>query len=127
MLVYGDRSRTVAPLALLLEIEGRLAAARDSDGIPRRDRLTRVLIDAGELAQGVADAEFDAAGEDDVSPAAEATMALAAAIAAELLAASGQPAVGSNTASAVAAIRALPAAAHPLQDLRGLCVLRHLP
>jgi hypothetical protein len=109
MLVYGDRSRTVRPRSLLVEIGRTREAAHDAAGPVRRDLLTHALITAGELAQGTADAELDATGDDDCTPATEATMALAIALAGEVLAAAGIP-TGSrpDTARALAAVRGLP-------------------
>jgi hypothetical protein len=78
MLVYGDRARTVEPRRALGGIADLLAA---SDC----DRLTRALIEAGELAQGLADAEFDAIGCDDLSDNQTAAMSLCVAIARRLL------------------------------------------
>jgi hypothetical protein len=79
VLVYGDPARTVASDCLLAEIRAALAAP------PEPDRLTSALIAAGELAQGVADAEFEARGFDDLTPAQAATMALATCVARRLL------------------------------------------
>jgi hypothetical protein len=101
MLVYGDRWRSAAPPALLAEITRRLAAAGDD-----ADRLTAALILAGELAQGVADAEADAAGADDLTAGAEATLALAVAVAARLIAPRGPGAL--DLSAALARVHALP-------------------
>jgi hypothetical protein len=112
MLVYGDRSRTVAPGSLILDLERRLAAARKTGGLMRLDLCTRALIAAGELAQGLADDAFETIGKDGCSPAAEATMALAIAVAGDLLAAAGQPTgLRADVTAALAAVRrlALPA------------------
>jgi hypothetical protein len=109
MLVYGDPSRSLAPGALLLDVERSLAAARAAGGVARLDLLTRVLIAAGELAQGVADAAFETVGEDGCSPAIEATMGLAIAVAGDLLASAGQPAGRrADATAALAAVRRLP-------------------
>jgi hypothetical protein len=112
MLVYGDRSREAAPDALLVAIRRELAAVAGSRGLERADRLTRALILAGELAQGIADAETEATGCDDLTPGGGATMALATAVAAELLRAVGQPAASAaDPAEAMEAVGrlALPA------------------
>jgi hypothetical protein len=54
-------------------------------GVERCDRLTGALIEAGELAQGLADAEFAASGEDEATPLQSAALALACAISRLLL------------------------------------------
>ena len=109
MLVYGDRSRTALPTSLMVEIRRCCDAAQGAAGPARLDLLTRALITAGELAQGTADAERDATGEDDCTAPIAATMALAIAIASDLLAAAGTP-TGSrpDIARALAVIRGLP-------------------
>lgn len=78
MLVFGDRSRRVGPRRALDAITGLLAGRS-------RDQLTRALIEAGELAQGLADLEFQAAGCDDPSDLQAQSMRLATAIAGSLL------------------------------------------
>ncbi|HET9068553.1 MAG TPA: hypothetical protein VFN28_07890 [Amaricoccus sp.] len=104
MLVYGDRWRQAAPAMLLDDLARRLATAGDDV-----DRLTAALILAGELAQGVADAEAETLGEDDLTPGHAATLALAVAVAARLLAALGLPArAAAGPATALARVRALP-------------------
>ena len=84
VLVYGDRWRFAEPSALLGLLGRRL---EDAGG--EIDRLTGALILAGELAQGVADAEAERDGEDGLASAGVATLALAVAVAARLLVASG--------------------------------------
>ncbi|HZS36954.1 MAG TPA: hypothetical protein VFF06_09010 [Polyangia bacterium] len=78
MLVYGDRERVEDPRERLRAIERRLAdAARAPAGLARHAQLVALLIDAGELAQGILDEEMAARGEDDWdSPAARALAAL---------------------------------------------------
>ena len=66
MLVYGDRQRWVAPGDRLAELAALLGA--EAAGGERHDALVRALIEAGELAQGLADVEFAAAGCDDHTP-----------------------------------------------------------
>ncbi|MDE2486615.1 MAG: hypothetical protein KGO51_04390 [Alphaproteobacteria bacterium] len=66
--------------ATLRETESRAA------GPDRHDRLTSAFLQASELAQAVADAEFEARGEDDASPAQDAAMALLVALARKLAA-----------------------------------------
>lgn len=72
MLVYGDQPRRERPRDKLAAIRPALAAG---------DR-TRALIEAGELAQGLADAEFGAMGLDDETPVQAAAMSLCVAVAA---------------------------------------------
>jgi len=108
MLVYGDRWRATTPPALLAELARRLAAAGAD-----LDRLTAALILAGELAQGVADAEAEALGADavadDLGAGSAATLTLAIAVAARLLAARGLPArAGADVETALARVRTLP-------------------
>jgi hypothetical protein len=104
MLVYGDRWRAAAPPVLLADIAGRLAAAGADV-----ERLTAALILAGELVQGVADAEAEAAGEDDLGPGQAATLELAVAVAARLLAACGLAArAAPDPGAALARARAVP-------------------
>ncbi len=81
MLVYGDAARVEDPrdrLAALAEALGRIPGM--AAGIARHAALVAVLIDAGELAQGLADeaAFVAAAGRQDrcPSPAQAAAMAL---------------------------------------------------
>jgi hypothetical protein len=77
MLVYGDRSRTESPrekvagLRRSLELLGRM-----SPGIERHGELVATFIEAGELLQAIADAEFEARGADARSPATDAATAL---------------------------------------------------
>ena len=78
MLVYGDpATRTVEARA---KLAGIARALGDMDampaGIARHGALVAAFIEAGELAQGVADAEFAARGGcDDRSPAGDAALA----------------------------------------------------
>lgn len=108
MLVYGDSAREAEPEALLRDLRARLTAAEAAAGPARLDALTGALICAGDLARGVADAETEAAGVDDLSPVREATMALAIAVAGKLLRAAGQPvAAHGDAAPAMAQVAAL--------------------
>jgi hypothetical protein len=75
MLVYGDRSRSADPRERLDALSSTLGGRLDGDG------LTSAFIDAGMLAQGLADAEFEACGFDDGSPTQDAAMALLLALA----------------------------------------------
>lgn len=69
MWVYGDRSHTADPRELLADVEARLARVRAMPpGLERHSALVAGFILGGELAQGLADAEFEAAGQDDLTP-----------------------------------------------------------
>lgn len=86
MLVYGDRVQCAAPGDLLEMMRAELAAAAAAPHwILRQQALVAALIEAGRLAQGVADAEFEARGCDAGSPAADGAMALARALAEQIL------------------------------------------
>jgi hypothetical protein len=83
MLVYGDQSRTENPR----DINKRLGEAlhrigQMPAGIERHAALVAALIDAGELAQGLADAQFADLGHDAGSDLTDAAMALMIGIAA---------------------------------------------
>src|SRR4051794_26830728 len=84
MLVYGDavREETVAgKLAIVRELLHSSAAL--GPGLERHSAVVAALIEAGELAQAVADAEYRRAGERDTDSAAvRASMALVMALAA---------------------------------------------
>ena len=83
MLVYGDATRRERCADTLAAVAGALdrAAAADA-GLPRHSLLVEALIASGELAQGIADREFRAAGDvDRASPAADAALALTMALA----------------------------------------------
>lgn len=87
MLVYGDSHRSVAVADSLASIRALAAEADRTAGLARHDALVAALIEAGALAQGVADAGFAARGEvDDLDPAAEAALAIARVLAAEVAA-----------------------------------------
>ena len=78
MLFYGDRSRTEDARA---KLAGVVRALREAEampvGIARHGALAAAFIEAGELAQGIADAEFEArGGRDGRSPAGDAALAL---------------------------------------------------
>lgn len=76
MLVYGDRSKTIRPSAVLREIVDGLERAPD----------VQALIWAGQLAQALADTEFEAFGFDDLTELQDAAMALVVAAARRLYA-----------------------------------------
>ena len=84
MIVYGDRRRIDTPANVLASIERVLTAAHAQAAQERYDLLTQALIEAGELLQGLADAEFEAKGVDDVSPVQDAGMELVLTIARQL-------------------------------------------
>jgi hypothetical protein len=78
MLVFGDHGRTERPREVLDRIGRRLDhvdAARP--GIGRHAELVSVLIEVGELAQGILDASLAAQGSDGHDSAGRACMALA--------------------------------------------------
>jgi hypothetical protein len=77
MLVYGDAVRTEDPREKLAGIVDALEqAARMPAGVRRHGALVAVFVDAGELAQGIADADFHDRRQDARSPAQDAAMAL---------------------------------------------------
>lgn len=77
MLVYGDRKRAEEPRAILARIAGRLEGLEHVfPGVVRHGSLTAAFIEAGELAQGLADAELEQSGADGRSPVQDAAMAL---------------------------------------------------
>src|SRR5919106_2176446 len=77
MLVYGDAVRTEDPREKLAGIANALEqAVRMPAGVRRHGALVAVFVDAGELAQGIADADFHDRWQDARSPAQDAAMAL---------------------------------------------------
>ncbi len=73
MLVYGDPKRSESADALCEAIAERLAEVEHQPpGIARHMGLVGVLLNAGELAQGLSDLEFKSLGADEVSPVREA-------------------------------------------------------
>jgi hypothetical protein len=91
MLVYGDQPRRERPNNKLAAVRAALEAGDH----------TSALIEAGELAQGLADAEFAHLGYDDDTPLQQAAMALCVAVAA-----------GEHVDAAAARIASLP---HPAE------------
>jgi hypothetical protein len=90
MLVYGDRTRVERPPARLRALTATLRAAEEAPhGRARHDFLTSAFIRAGELAQGLADADFERHGFDDRSAAQDAAMGLLLALARKLAASLG--------------------------------------
>ncbi|ONG53562.1 hypothetical protein BKE38_11755 [Pseudoroseomonas deserti] len=77
MLVYGDAWQEVAPDQALDRLAGRLRRLGAMPaGLPRHAVLAEAFCQAAGLAQGLADAEFEAAGQDDPSPTQAASLAL---------------------------------------------------
>ena len=82
MIVYGDHPRREDPRARLAALEAALRTIGPMPpGLERHAALVGTLIEAGELAQGLADAAMAERQLDAPSPAAEAAMSLAAALA----------------------------------------------
>lgn len=77
--MFGDHWRQVTPSEQLTVLDGLLRTR--STGRDRHDELVRALIEAGELAQGLADAEFARSGCDDDTPLQAAALDLVTAIA----------------------------------------------
>lgn len=77
MLVYGDRDRVEDPRVVVVRIAAAYRkAAVERDGLSRHAMLVALFIEAAELAQGLADVEFAATGEDDCTPCRDAAMAV---------------------------------------------------
>lgn len=77
MLVYGETTRTGSPRESLAGIVVSLRrAAAEPPGILRHSALVAALIEAGELAQGVADAAFLEDGHETTSAAQDAAIGL---------------------------------------------------
>jgi len=78
MLVFGDHARTERPRDVLDQIGRRLEQVESArPGIGRHAELVSLLIEVGELAQGILDASLAAQGIDGHDPAGRACMALA--------------------------------------------------
>ncbi|WP_375457584.1 hypothetical protein [uncultured Enterovirga sp.] len=87
MLVYGDARRRETAGEMLDGIRRSLREAASLAGIDRHGRLVAALIEAGELAQGIADRIFAENGEvDDPSEPADAALSLARALARQVAA-----------------------------------------
>jgi hypothetical protein len=76
MLVYGDRQIVSDPRDELERLDQEITALARLEGPVRHGRLAGLLITAGQLAQGLADAGFEARGVDDSGPMETAAMAL---------------------------------------------------
>jgi len=82
MLVYGDLARQASTATVLDNIASMLRSLPAiRSGIERHAGLVAVFIEMGELAQGIADAEFDVRGVDALSPAQASAMAVLMAMA----------------------------------------------
>ena len=68
MIVYGDVATSSSVADLLQKIAARLRQAAATTGTTRHDLLVAAFIEGSGLAQGLIDAEFEAAGADDLSP-----------------------------------------------------------
>jgi hypothetical protein len=87
MLVYGERTRRLAPRAVLRGLTATLREVEaEAPGPDRHDLLTAAFLQAAGLAQGAADAEFEALGFDEASAAQDAVMALVVTLARKLTA-----------------------------------------
>jgi len=70
VLVYGDDERVVEAGEVVCDLIARLQTLKDhSTGISRHAALVAAFIEAGELMQAVADAEFAICERDEISPA----------------------------------------------------------
>ncbi len=65
MIVYGDGQRREETARLLAELEEGCCALCEPAATASHDLATRLLIEAGELAQGLLDAACEARGRDD--------------------------------------------------------------
>jgi hypothetical protein len=74
MILYGDRVKPVETASALDLLAERLSRLDSVAGLERHAHLVEALIEAGELLQGIADAEVSAAHEDDDTPAQAAAM-----------------------------------------------------
>jgi hypothetical protein len=87
MIVYGERTRRALPAEL---VEGIAAGVTGWESLPpgieRHSRIVTLLLDAGELAQGLADRAFGERGLDGADAPSEDAMALCTALAHALVA-----------------------------------------
>jgi hypothetical protein len=82
MLVFGDHVRARDPRDVITELEARLADTQTMPpGLARHAHIVRCFIDAGMLAQGLADHGLAARGHDARAPADDAVMTLVVALA----------------------------------------------
>lgn len=101
----------IDPRARLFSLAATLAAiSQEPSAVQRHELLAAALMDAGELAQGLVDAEFHAAGQDALTPLHAAALDLVAHLARNLAASwrSGFADGGSPVGEAIARLLALP-------------------
>jgi hypothetical protein len=108
VLVYGDHAWIEDSRGILSCIEAELRTAEQLElGIDRHAKFVNAWLKAGELMQGIADAELDAHGFDEASPAQHMTMRLLMVLARNIINSwRGQRGIGTDAAFAL-----LPAAA----------------
>lgn len=107
MWVIGDRARRVKPRQALRALTATLRDVESApSGAERHERLTSAFIQAGELAQGIADEAFETHGCDHSSAAQDAAMALVVALARKLAASawSAHSTVGPPTSAELMAL-----------------------
>jgi hypothetical protein len=111
VLVYGDRCAVVDAAGALERIRARAERlGRAAPGLRRHTGVVELLLEAGELTQGLLDAEFEQAGRDGWTPVAEASGRLLRAIGAELCASvAARFARGGGLRDTLAALDRLPA------------------
>ena len=81
MIVFGDRTRVRSPAAAIAALRASLGRLPEGPpGIERHAALVSLLLAAGELAQGLADAAFARAGREGPDLAASAALAAAVAL-----------------------------------------------
>lgn len=87
MLVYGDAAETRNTRKAIAGLLAGLAECEASDlaGLTRHAALCELFLAAAELAQGLADAEFNALGRDAESPVRQASMGVVMALARALV------------------------------------------
>lgn len=81
MLVYADAKHRADPRALLRALIDHAAKLPSAAEPERHEALTSLLLDAGELAQGLIDAEQQRAGLDELTLLTEAATAMVRAVA----------------------------------------------
>jgi hypothetical protein len=115
VLYYGDHARRADPRELLRALGGRIRRARGTPpGLARHAELVALLVEAGELAQGLADDALARRGVDGPDATADAAMALATEAARDVVASSRSGfARGACSDGVVAALAALEGAALP--------------
>lgn len=84
MLYYADRNELVSTAQALDALRARLASAGRSSGLTRHAHLAALLVDAGQLAQAIADELTRRDGADRDCPLRRASMSLALAAASAL-------------------------------------------